>query len=65
MDDPKPFDPTAAVAQYRDVMGKRDAATDEPGRAEFDGIARRLRDRWKDWQGEDSLNEMAFGEPQL
>jgi len=25
--------------------------------------ARRLRDRWREWQGEDSLHEMAFGEP--
>jgi len=22
-----------------------------------------LRDRWREWQGEDSLHEMAFGEP--
>jgi hypothetical protein len=24
----------------------------------------RLRLEWKDWQGEDSLHEMAFGEPE-
>ena len=28
------------------------------------GVAKRLRDRWKNWQGEDSLHAMAFAEPQ-
>jgi hypothetical protein len=36
---------------------------DELAKAEFDRIAQRHRDSWKEWQGEDSLHEMAFGEP--
>jgi hypothetical protein len=32
-------------------------------KAEVREAAKRLRDRWKDWQGEDSLHEMAFGAP--
>jgi hypothetical protein len=58
------FDPTEAVAAYRRVVTQRDAARDELAKTEFDRIAQRLRDSWKEWQGEDSLHEMAFGEPE-
>ena len=33
------------------------------GRAEYRRIAQRPRRQWSDWQGEDSLHEMAFGGP--
>ena len=59
----QPFDAVRAAATYRDVIAKRDAETTEPGKAEFQTIAKRLRASWKTWQGEDSLHEMAFGEP--
>jgi hypothetical protein len=39
-----------AVAEYGRVVAQRDAATDELGSAEFDGIARRRRVAWKNWQ---------------
>jgi hypothetical protein len=65
MDDPdvSEFDAAGAVAEYRRVMDNRDAATDALGKEEYDRIARILRRRWKEWQGDDSLHEMAFGEP--
>jgi hypothetical protein len=31
--------------------------------ANFDRFAREARVKWREWQGEDSLHEMAFGEP--
>jgi hypothetical protein len=51
------------VANYRDVITKRESATDTWNRAEFESLARRMRLAWSEWQGEDSLHEMAFGEP--
>ena len=59
----QPFDAERAVAIYRDVIAKRDAEATDLGKAEFQTIAKRLRASWKTWQGEDSLHEMAFGEP--
>ena len=59
----QPFDAERAVATYRDVIAQRDAEATEPGKAEFQEIAMRFRLAWKTWQGEDSLHEMAFGEP--
>ena len=58
------FDTEKTVAQYREVIARLESATTEPGAEEFRGIAIRLRTKWKDWQGEDSLHEMAFGEPE-
>jgi hypothetical protein len=55
--------PAAIIERYRDVMALRETATDELGTAEWEGVAKRLREAWREWQGEDSLYEMAFGEP--
>jgi hypothetical protein len=55
--------PEAIVDQYRVVIEKLESATDEPGKAEWHGVAKRMRLAWREWQGEDSLHEMAFGEP--
>jgi hypothetical protein len=55
--------PAAIVERYRDVIALRDTATDAPGKAEWQGVAQRLRNRWMEWRGDDSLHEMAFGEP--
>jgi hypothetical protein len=44
-------------------MALRETATDELGKAEWQGVAKRLREAWREWQGKDSLHEMAFGEP--
>jgi hypothetical protein len=57
------FDPENAVATYREVMAQLEAQATDLGRDEFRAIALRLRQQWTEWQGEDSLHEMAFGEP--
>jgi hypothetical protein len=57
--------PEAFVSRYRDAIARLEGAPrDERIRAEWLNVAKRLRARWKDWQGEDSLHEMAFGEPE-
>jgi len=56
--------PEAFVSRYRDAIARLEGAPrDERIRAEWRNVAKRLRARWREWQGEDSLNEMAFGEP--
>lgn len=60
----EPFDPEAIVATYRQVIAQRDEQTTDLAWIEFNAIVQRLRREWKEWQGEDSLHEMAFGEPQ-
>ncbi len=58
------FDPAAFVEQFRQAILRRDSPeTPESRRDEFEAIAKRLRERWAEWQGEDSIWEMAFGEP--
>jgi hypothetical protein len=59
----EPFDPEAIVANYRQVITQRDEQTTDPVWIELNSIVQRLRREWKEWQGEDSLHEMAFGEP--
>ena len=61
MPEPQDFDAVAAVATYRDVIELFEQQTTVLGKAEFRSIAQRLRRQWKEWQGEDSLHEMAFG----
>lgn len=63
-DDPKAFDPKSAVKAYRRVIKARDSATTRKARNEHNKTAKLLREGWKDWHGEDSLHEMAFGEPE-
>jgi hypothetical protein len=58
------FDAEKVVADYRRVVGEFEAEPTAIGKAEFRGIATRMRASWKVWQGEDSLHEMAFGEPE-
>lgn len=58
----EPFDPELAVTEYRNSIARRDAARTDKSRAKHQALANRLREKWKDWQGEDSLHEMAFGE---
>lgn len=57
------FDPLTAVAEYRKVVGHLESTTMPEGKEELSRIANRMRANWKDRQGEDSLHEMAFGEP--
>jgi hypothetical protein len=57
-------EPEQIVERYRTLIAEIENAKSEAQRAELRVSARRLRDRWKEWQGEDSLYEMAFGEPE-
>ena len=57
------FDPQKVIDRYRTAIAQRDAATTPDLRAIYDGIAIKLRQQWQAWQGEDSLHEIAFGEP--
>jgi hypothetical protein len=57
------LDAEATVVTYRHAIAKRDAAASESARAEFDRTVKQLRKQWCEWQGEDSLHEIAFGEP--
>ena len=59
----EPFDPVAIVAEYRVVMNRLDEEETESGEAELQATALRLRVLWQEWQGEDCLHQMAFGEP--
>ena len=55
--------PEQLIATYRELTARRGAATSAKPRKKLEAEAKRLRDEWKAWQGEDSLHEMAFGEP--
>jgi hypothetical protein len=57
-------EPEQIVERYRGLVAQIELAQTEPQRAELCESAARLRNRWKEWQGEDSLHEMAFGEPE-
>jgi hypothetical protein len=57
-------EPEQIVERYRTLIAEIENAKSEAQTAELRVSARRLRDRWKEWQGEDSLHEMAFGEPE-
>ena len=57
-------EPEQVVERYRRLMAELETAKSESQRAELRESAMRLRHRWKEWQGEDSLHEMAFGEPE-
>ncbi len=56
------LDPQPDVNDYRGIMTQLESATTPETKAKFEGMAKRARDRWKTWQGEDSLHEMAFGD---
>jgi hypothetical protein len=62
--EPADFDPECAVKAYRRVINARDCAKTPKAKTEHNKTAKLLRKGWKDWQGEDSLHEMAFGEPE-
>ena len=57
------FDPDAAITEYRDVITWRDALIDVITRLEFQAVADVMRERWKRWNGDDDLHEVACGGP--
>jgi hypothetical protein len=64
MSKPTEFDAEKAVADFRRVIERLDGETTAAGKTKLDARAKRMHLAWKKWQGEDSLYEMAFGEPQ-
>jgi hypothetical protein len=60
---PSAMDPEQFVERYRSLFSQLEIADHDAHKLEVGDAARRLRDRWREWQGEDSLHEMAFGEP--
>jgi len=58
------FNCNKAIAEYRRSITQRDKATNKSGRAKLEAAAVQMRQVWKEWQGEDSLHQIAFGEPQ-
>ena len=58
------FDPVAIVGEYRRIVARRDSPeTPESHRGDLYAMVRHLRAQWAEWAGDDSLHEMAFGEP--
>ena len=60
----KQFDPEKAVKEYLARIAKRDTATSRKVKAEHNRKAQEMRDRWKQWNGDDERHEVAFGEPE-
>jgi hypothetical protein len=56
------FDAEKAVWDYRRVMAKLERARTPQIKAQYRSVAKAMRKAWADWQGEDLLYEMAFGE---
>jgi hypothetical protein len=61
---PANLDPADVVRTYQTLVAERDDPDTIPKtRRELDRTAYRLRMLWAKWQGEDSLNKIALGEP--
>ena len=60
---PREMEPEQFVERYRDLIGQLETTLSDAHRVEIQQAARQLRERWREWQGEDSLHDMAFGEP--
>jgi hypothetical protein len=58
------FDPEKTVKAYREAVTQLEAQTNETAKGILRVITRRQREEWATWQGEDSLHETAFGEPE-
>lgn len=59
------FDPARAVADFRAIFAKMEALP-RLAPAEYKKLeaeAKRMREAWKAYNGDDELFEMAFGEP--
>lgn len=57
------LDYTLILEMYRDFVIELETATGKKHREQLATGANRMRKFWADWQGEDSIHEMAFGEP--
>ena len=57
------FDAEKAVWAYRRIRRKLERPSTPANTRKLQAEAKQMETAWKDWQGEDSLYEMAFGEP--
>ena len=62
-DESEGFDVEGAVKDYRSIIEHLEAATSPEAKDKYRGMAS-ARQKWKQWQGEDSLDETTFGEPE-
>ena len=53
----------ATINRYRKMIAQIKNTVEDSRKAELQATAKRLRDEWTEWQGEDSLHQMAFGKP--
>lgn len=51
-----------AIAEFLEAT-ERHGAAKGAAKKKLEGQLKKMRLKWKEWQGEDSLYEMAFGEP--
>lgn len=56
-------DPNAYVLRYRALVERLEAEKDKKAKVKLKARAEVMKKAWQKWQGEDSLYEMAFGEP--
>lgn len=54
--------PEAFVIRYRKVVGRLESDP-KSEKSKLQARIKQMHFRWKEWQGEDSLHEMAYGEP--
>jgi hypothetical protein len=61
----KQFDPERAVEQYRRAILRLESEDELPAdeKAQLRAVAQRLRQEWKETNGDDELHQTAFGEP--
>ena len=63
-DESEGFDVEGAVKDYRSIIEHLEAATSPEAKDKYRGRGTSARQKWKQWQGEDSLDETTFGEPE-
>ena len=56
------FDDGRAIATYRDIIDQRNHSHSPELLSMFEEIADRLRNKWEEQHGEDTLHFAAFGE---
>lgn len=50
-----------AVIEYRKLIERHESAPKKE-KPKLEAEKKKMRQRWKEWEGDDSLHEVAFGE---
>lgn len=58
-----PQDTIEFISAFRKLIEQRDQAETQSEKNRLNRKADEMKSDWQKWQGEDSLYEMAFGEP--